>query len=280
MPRVHQHRQQAFRGRALCRARGHRARSGANRSSYDWAPTRARLASHPRRTGRCSGPSTDIRWYNDPEGYELRTALAEQHGVDLDALCLGSGIDDLLGLVVRMVVEPGTPVVTSLGAYPTFNYHVKGFGGVLHEVPYRDDRIDLDALLDGVRQYPARRWCTWRTRTTPWAPGMRDGCCSRSFVAELPETTACWSWTRPTWSSRPDNIDLPIATERRARDPDAHLLQGTWDGRGANRLRRRTRGYQSRRSTRFGTTFGINRVAQAGALASLWRHAVSCATCS
>ena len=55
---------------------------------------------------------------------------------------VGEGIDGLLGLVVRLFIEPGTPVVTSLGAYPTFNFHVAGFGGRLVTVPYRDDRED------------------------------------------------------------------------------------------------------------------------------------------
>ncbi len=67
-------------------------------------------------------------------------------------MVVGEGIDGLLGLIVRLIVEPGTPVVTSLGAYPTFNFHVAGFGGRLVTVPYRDDREDLDALLDAVRR--------------------------------------------------------------------------------------------------------------------------------
>ncbi len=38
-------------------------------------------------------------------------------------------------------------MVTSDGAYPTFNFHVAGFGGRLHKVPYRGDHEDPDALL-------------------------------------------------------------------------------------------------------------------------------------
>ena len=82
----------------------------------------------------------------------MRSAIAGLHGVSVDEVLLGAGIDEMLGDVVRMVIEPGMPVVTSLGAYPTFNYHVAGCGGVLEAVPYRDDRIDLEALLDAVRR--------------------------------------------------------------------------------------------------------------------------------
>jgi histidinol-phosphate aminotransferase len=46
-----------------------------------------------------------------------------------------------------MTVEVGSPVVTSNGAYPTFNFHVAGHGGRLIKVPFRDDKEDLGALL-------------------------------------------------------------------------------------------------------------------------------------
>ncbi len=68
---------------------------------------------------------------------------------------VASGIDDLLGLAVRAFLEPGQTAVTSLGAYPTFNYHVVGFGGSLERVPYRDDRNDLDGLASAAHRVGA-----------------------------------------------------------------------------------------------------------------------------
>ena len=65
----------------------------------------------------------------------------------MDEFVVGDGIDELLGLVVRMIVAPGTSVVTSLGAYPTFNYHVAGYDGKLQTVPYSNDHEDPDAIL-------------------------------------------------------------------------------------------------------------------------------------
>ena len=92
----------------------------------------------------------DAWMYGDPENYVLRHAVAEHHGVAPDEIMIGEGIDGLLGYVVRMCVEPGDRVVTSAGAYPTFNYHVVGYDGVLVTVPYRDDREDLGALLEAA----------------------------------------------------------------------------------------------------------------------------------
>ena len=69
---------------------------------------------------------------------------------------VGEGIDGLLGYVVRLMVEPGDAVVTSDGAYPTFNYHVAGFGGTLHKVPYRDDHEDPEALFAKAAEVKAK----------------------------------------------------------------------------------------------------------------------------
>lgn len=94
--------------------------------------------------------------YGDPESHDLRMALAAHHGVGMENLIVGEGIDGLLGYLVRLMVGPGDAVVTSAGAYPTFNYHVAGFGGALHAVPYADDHEDPQALLDKAREVDAK----------------------------------------------------------------------------------------------------------------------------
>ncbi|MGR3783897.1 MAG: aminotransferase class I/II-fold pyridoxal phosphate-dependent enzyme, partial [Albimonas sp.] len=114
------------------------ARLGANENVFGASP-RA-LAAMAQALPEC--------WmYADAEHRELREALAAKHGVPFENIIVGEGVDGLLGLLARVLVSEGTPVVTSNGAYPTFNYHVASFGGRLVKVPYRDDHEDPDALL-------------------------------------------------------------------------------------------------------------------------------------
>ena len=54
------------------------------------------------------------------------------------------------------MIGPGDRVVTSDGGYPTFDFHVTGFGGVLDRVPYRDDMQDPAALMARAAQTGAR----------------------------------------------------------------------------------------------------------------------------
>jgi histidinol-phosphate aminotransferase len=96
-------------------------------------------------------------WYGDPESADLREALAARHGCRVENITVGSGIDDLLGLVVRAFLAPGDASVATLGTYPTYGYHVLGYGARLETVTYgRDGRVDLDALVAKARATSAR----------------------------------------------------------------------------------------------------------------------------
>jgi len=94
--------------------------------------------------------------YGDPENHDLRHALAALHGVSAENIVVGEGIDGLLGYLVRLIVGPGDAVVTSDGAYPTFNFHVAGYGGILSKVPYDGDREDPAALVARAGETGAR----------------------------------------------------------------------------------------------------------------------------
>ena len=94
--------------------------------------------------------------YGDPENYDLKHALAIKHNVQFENIVVGEGIDGLLGYLVRLVIEKGDNVVTTDGAYPTFNYHVEGFGGQLHKVPFSNDTEDLENLLKKVKETSAK----------------------------------------------------------------------------------------------------------------------------
>ncbi|HEY7347865.1 MAG TPA: pyridoxal phosphate-dependent aminotransferase [Ktedonobacterales bacterium] len=122
-------------------------RLGANESTFGPSP-RAREAMR--------AAADQVAWYGDPESYVLREALARHHRVSMDQIVVGSGIDDLLGLIVRAFLEHGEVAVTSLGAYPTFNYHVAGYGGSLERVPYRNNTNDLQALAAAASRVKAR----------------------------------------------------------------------------------------------------------------------------
>ena len=123
-----------------------KARIGANESVFGPAPSVIKaLQAHAHET-----------WmYGDPENHDLKSALATHLGIGAENICVGEGIDGLFGYALRLFVEQGTPVATSLGAYPTFNFHVAGFGGRLVTTPYVEDREDPTSLLALAKTHKA-----------------------------------------------------------------------------------------------------------------------------
>lgn len=130
------------------RARGAKfaARLGANENVF--GPS-------PKAIAAMQAAIPDIWMYGDPENHDLKQALAVHHGVAPENIVVGAGIDGLLGSICRMLVSEGTPVVTSLGAYPTFNFHAAGYGASLHTVPYADDFEDPAGVLEKAQEVDA-----------------------------------------------------------------------------------------------------------------------------
>jgi histidinol-phosphate aminotransferase len=124
----------------LERRQGHAftARLGANESLF--GPS-------PHAIAAMQQAATSAWMYGDPDMHDLRCAIAAHHNTTPAHVMIGEGIDGLLGTLVRLIIAPGDPVVTSLGAYPTFAFHVAACGGALMRVPYRENHEDPEALL-------------------------------------------------------------------------------------------------------------------------------------
>jgi len=141
VPFVGPEKQERDRGRLFA------ARLGANESVF--GPS-------PKAVAAMRDAAPEMWMYCDPNNHDLRQALAAHHDLPPESIVIGEGIDGLLGYTVRLFIGPGEKVVTSAGAYPTFNYHVSGFGGALVTVPYRGDFEDPEALVARARETGAR----------------------------------------------------------------------------------------------------------------------------
>ena len=155
-----------------------RARVGANESGF--GPS-------PKVIAAIAGAADEVWKYGDPEVHNLKAALAGHLGIPAANVVVGEGIDGLHGLIARLITEPGDVAVTSLGAYPTFNYHVAGFGGRVVAVPYAGNHEDLGALAAAARRErakviylsnPDNPMGTW------WGAAEIE-----RFIAEVPEDT-------------------------------------------------------------------------------------------
>jgi len=232
------------------------ARLGANESRF--GPSPAAVAA-------MAAAAQDAWMYGDPEVFEFRQALAAQHGVSLAHVLVGEGIDGILGNLVRLLIAPGDAVVTSDGAYPTFNFHVAGFGGVLHKVPYRGDHEDPAALIAKATQVGAK--LVYIANPDNPMGSWHDGATMAGMIAAVPE--GCLLVLDEAYVDLAPEGTAPLIAPD---DPRVIRLRTFSKGHGLAGLRV---GYAIAAPgliaafDKVRNHFGMGRVAQAGALAAL-----------
>jgi len=243
---------------ALERQRGVRftARIGANESVF--GPS-------PRAVAAMRAAAGEAWKYCDPENHELKLALAAHHGIRPENVVVGEGIDGLFGYIVRMFVEPGVSVATSAGAYPTYNFHVTGFGGRLVTVPYRDDREDPTALVELAAREQARL-IYFANPDNPMGTWWNAGAVA-SLIEAVPDgALLCLDEAyidfAPAGTAPAINADDPRVIRFRTFSK-AHGMAGARVGYAIGEAK------VIKRFDAIRNHFGVNRMAQAGALASL-----------
>lgn len=123
-------------------------RLGANESAFGPSPKAVRAMTEELER---------LSWYGDPDSLDLRDALAAKHRCSPSQILVGAGIDDLMGLAVRAFAGDGGAAVVTRGTYPTFMYHVTGYGARPLFVTYKHDgSTDLDAMLALARSESPR----------------------------------------------------------------------------------------------------------------------------
>jgi histidinol-phosphate aminotransferase len=206
--------------------------------------------------------------YGDPESFELRTALAAHHYTSIENIVVGEGIDGLLSYLVRLFVGACDAVVTSDGAYPTFNYHVAGFGGTLHKVPYKDDHEDLTALFAKAAEVDAK--LVYLANPDNPMGSWHDGATLARAMDALPKGTLllldeAYVDTAPSGTALPVEWNDPRVIRVRTFSK-AYGMAGARVGYAIGAPELITAFHKVRNH------FGMNRAAQAGALAALYDH--------
>ncbi len=233
-----------------------RARLGANESLF--GPS-------PRAVQAMAQAAADAWMYGDPEMHDLKAAIAAHHGVAPGNVVVGEGIDGLLGLLVRLIVGPGDAVVTSDGAYPTFNFHVAGFGGALHKAPYRDDHEDPEALI-ALAHHTAAKLIYLANPDNPMG-SHHPGTTIAALLDDLPEG-ALLVLDEAYVELAPEGTAAPVAAD----DPRVIRLRTFSKAHGLAGLRL---GYAlaapdlARAFDKVRNHFGVGRIAQAGGMAAL-----------
>ncbi len=139
---------------------------------YQWQPSTAEIAGRagldpgevirfdhntsPRRPpwvdGAAAGSLRQVNEYPAADYMPLRDAAASVWGVDSDRIVPGAGVDELILLLAKAFVTPGSRVVTDTPTYPLYRIATLQFGGNLVEVLRdRDLEYPVDRMISAAR---------------------------------------------------------------------------------------------------------------------------------
>ncbi len=91
-----------------------------------------------------------VNLYPDGGCYDLKRALAKSLDLDPEQFIVGNGSNEVLELLGHAFIGKGDEVVMGEAAFIVYKLVTLLFGGVPVEVPTRDRRHDLKAMVDAV----------------------------------------------------------------------------------------------------------------------------------
>jgi histidinol-phosphate aminotransferase len=138
----------------------------------------------PRTRAAIEAALADVARYPDGNGYELKLALSKRYGVDMGAIVLGNGSNDVLELVAHAFLGPGRAAVHSQHAFAVYPLATQARGARQIVVPAKDYGHDLDAMLKAIDDETYVVWIANPNNPTGTLAGADA---LEAFVRKVPE---------------------------------------------------------------------------------------------
>ncbi|HKX37196.1 MAG TPA: histidinol-phosphate transaminase [Burkholderiales bacterium] len=104
----------------------------------------------PRTRAAIEGAIGDIARYPDGNGFELKQALARRYHVDMGAIVLGNGSNDVLELMALAFLGPGRAAVFSQHCFAVYPLATQARGARSIVVPAKNFGHDLEAMAKAI----------------------------------------------------------------------------------------------------------------------------------
>jgi histidinol-phosphate aminotransferase len=94
--------------------------------------------------------ANELNRYPDGGAYRLRAALAERHDVRFEQIAPGAGSDGIVDYLSQLALDPGDEIVCGWPSFPSYVIDALKLGAVPRQVPLKEHRYDLEAMLDAI----------------------------------------------------------------------------------------------------------------------------------
>jgi histidinol-phosphate aminotransferase len=92
----------------------------------------------------------EVARYPDGNGFALKQALSQRHGVGMEQIVLGNGSNDVLELAARAFLTPATESIYAQHAFAVYPLVTQAIGATGIEVPAKNYGHDLDTMLAAI----------------------------------------------------------------------------------------------------------------------------------
>jgi histidinol-phosphate aminotransferase len=92
----------------------------------------------------------ELNRYPDGGAWRLREELADRYGVRCEELAVGAGADGIVDCLSQAALDPGDEIVCGWPSFPSYVIDAAKQGATPVQVPLRDDRYDLEAMLEAI----------------------------------------------------------------------------------------------------------------------------------
>lgn len=107
------------------------------------------LGSSPKAMAVLQNPG-DLSRYPDGNGFRLKAALADYHGVNANQITLGNGSNEILELIARAIVTPQHEVIFSEHAFAVYPLVTQAIGAKPVVIPAKKYGHDTDAMVAAI----------------------------------------------------------------------------------------------------------------------------------
>jgi histidinol-phosphate aminotransferase len=104
----------------------------------------------PRTRAAIDAALGEVARYPDGNGFELKQALSRRYGIDMGAIVLGNGSNDVLELVALAFLGPGRAAVYSQHAFAVYPLATQARGARGIAVPAKNYGHDLEAMAKAI----------------------------------------------------------------------------------------------------------------------------------
>ena len=96
--------------------------------------------------------SHGLHRYPSTDHAGLRVAIARAHGLDAERIICGAGSDEIIAFLCQAYGGEGTEVIHTRHGFSMYRISALASGATPVEVPERERRVDVDAVLAGVSE--------------------------------------------------------------------------------------------------------------------------------